>query len=79
MTAALEGDPAGSLPPPLVIGDLNSDLDFPRDRQEEILSAAMREQGIRCASRYYRPRRTRRTRGCGVRDEVSWGRAKHSG
>ena len=61
MTAALEGAPAGSLP--LVIGDLNSDLDFPRDRQEEILSATMRERGMRCASRCYRPKRTRRTRG----------------
>ena len=43
MTATLERGPAGS--PPLVIGDLNSDLDFPRDRQEEILRVTMRGAG----------------------------------
>ena len=56
---ALEGGPAGSLP--LIIGDSSFDLNFPRDRQEKILSAPMRKQGMRCASRF--PRRTRRTRG----------------
>merc|ERR1712086_1003921 len=35
---------------PVVIGDLNSDLDFPRDRQEEILSSAMTAQSLTCAS-----------------------------
>ena len=45
MTAALEGAPKGSTP--LVVGDLNAGLDFPRDRQEEILSATMRERGMR--------------------------------
>ena len=62
-TAALEGAPAGSIP--LIVGDLNSDLDFPRDRHEEVLSATVRERGMHCAcaSRCFRPRRTRRTRG----------------
>ena len=59
--AALEGAPVGSIP--LIIGDLNSDLDFPQDRQEEVLSATVRERGMRCASRCFWPRRTRRTRG----------------
>ena len=58
--AALEGAPAGTVP--LVVGDLNTNLDFPQDRQEEILSATMRERGMCCASTYFRPRRTRGTR-----------------
>ena len=34
---ALDAAPKGSRP--LLIGGLNTDLDFPRDRQEEILTA----------------------------------------
>ena len=60
-TAALEGGAAGS--PSLIIGNLNSNLDFPRDRQKEILSTTVRERGMRCASRCFCTRRTRRTRG----------------
>ena len=59
--AALDDAPGGTKP--LLIGDLNSDLDFPRDRQEEILAADLEERGMRCATRGYRPRRTRRVRG----------------
>ena len=49
---------------PLFIGDLNSDLDFPRDRQEEILATDLGGRGLRCATRGFRPRRTRKMRGC---------------
>ena len=59
--AALRAAPEGSKP--LLIGDLNSDLDFPQNRQEEILAADLEEQGLRCATRGLRPRRTRRMRG----------------
>ena len=48
---------------PLLIGDLNADLEHPRDIQEEVLSTELRESGFRCATRNFRPRRTRRTRG----------------
>ena len=34
---------------PIVIGDLKSDLDFPWDRREEILSSAMTAQSLACA------------------------------
>ena len=44
---ALDGAPEGARP--LLIGDLNADLDFPRDRQEVILSADLRERDLRCA------------------------------
>ena len=37
----------------LIVGDLNSNLDFPRDGQEEILRNAVRERSIRCALRLY--------------------------
>ena len=59
--AALDAAPEGSKP--LLIGDLNSDLDFPRDRQEEILAADLEERGLRCVTRGFSPRRTRWTRG----------------
>ena len=55
---ALESLPKGTCP--IVIGDLNSKLDFPRDRREEILSAAMTEQALTCASKGYRIRKKRR-------------------
>ena len=42
--ATLESRPKGACP--IVIGDLNSDLDFPRDRQEEILSPAMDKMSL---------------------------------
>ena len=59
--AALNAAPEGSKP--LLIGGLNSDLDFPRDRQEEILSADLEERDLQCVMRDFRPRRTLRTRG----------------
>ena len=43
----------------VVIGDLNSDLDFPRDRQE-ILSSAMTAMALTCASNDYRVRKRRK-------------------
>ena len=49
---------------PLLISDLNSDLDFPRGRQEEILLADLGDQGLQCVRRDFRPRRTRQMRGC---------------
>ena len=56
--AALEDRPVGTCP--IVVGDLNSDLDFPRDRREEILSSAMTAQDLTCASKGYRIRKKRR-------------------
>ena len=53
LDAALEGSK------PLLIDDLNSDLDFPRDRQEEILAADLEDRGLRCVTRGFCPRRTR--------------------
>ena len=59
--AALDATPKGSKP--RLIVDLNSDLDFPRDRQEKILLMDLEERDLRCVTRGFRPRRTRRTRG----------------
>ena len=44
----LEAAPKGSKP--LLIGNLNANLDFPRDIHEEILTANLGEQGLRCAA-----------------------------
>ena len=49
---ALENRPKGTCP--VVIGDLNSNVDFPRDRQEEILSLAITTMSLTCASKGYR-------------------------
>ena len=57
---ALDVAPKG--PKPLLIGDLNANLDFPLDRQEEILTADLGERRLRCATRSFHPRRTRLTR-----------------
>ena len=53
--AALESRPEGIYP--IVISDLNSDLDFPWDRHEEILLLAMTEMSLTCASKGYRIRK----------------------
>ena len=58
---ALEGAPEGALP--MVIGDINANLDSPWGRQEEIFAAEMAERGMCYATRNFLPRRTRRTRG----------------
>ena len=60
--AAIERRPRGTCP--IVIGDMNADLDFPRNRQEEVLSAEMSAHGLACVTKHYRPRqRRRRTKG----------------
>ena len=59
--AAFDAAPKGSKP--LLIGDLTSDLDFPRDRQEEVLATDLVERGLRCVTRGFRTRRTRQMRG----------------
>lgn len=51
VTAALDRAPVGSFL--LIVGDLNSNLDFPQDGHEEILRNAVRERSIRCALRLY--------------------------
>ena len=58
---ALETRPKGTRP--LSIGDWNANLDFPRDRQEEILSAGMQKHGLSCATRHFVTRRKRYVRG----------------
>ena len=55
---AVKDRPKGTCP--IVIGDLNANLDFPRDRQEEILSSAMAGMNLTCASKGYRIRKKRR-------------------
>ena len=55
---ALENRPKGTCP--VVISNLNANLDFLRDRQEEILSAAMTAMSLTCASKGYRVRKRRR-------------------
>ena len=47
----------------LSIGDWKANLDFPRDRQEEILSAGMRKHGLSCVTRDFVPHRRRHVRG----------------
>ena len=59
--AALNDAPDGAKP--IMLGDMNFDLDFPRTRQEEVMAMDMAERGMTCVTRGYRPRRTRRMRG----------------
>ena len=54
---ALRDKPAGTMP--LVIGNLNANLDAPRSRQEEVLAQDMEEHGLGCVSRHFRVRRGR--------------------
>ena len=48
---------------PLTISNWNVNLDFPRDRQEEILLAGMRKHGLSCATRHFVTRHKRHVRG----------------
>ena len=59
--AALNDAPDGAKP--IMLGDMNFDLEFPRNRQEEVMAMDMAERGMTCVTRGYRPRRTRRMRG----------------
>ena len=58
---ALRDKPAVTMP--LVIGDLNANVDAPRSRGEEVLLQDMTEHGLECASRHFRVRRGRHLRG----------------
>ena len=58
---ALRDKPAGTMP--LVLGDMNADLDAPRSRGEEVLAQDMADHGLECASRHFRVRRGRHLRG----------------
>ena len=49
--------PRGSMS--LVLGNLNSNLDFPWDRQEEILSTGIWKEGLGCPTRHLKPQHTR--------------------
>ena len=53
--------PEGSRP--LVLANLNADLDCPRDRQEEIIAGGTARHGLVCATRHFVARRTRHLRG----------------
>ena len=59
--SALKNAPSGTHL--LLIGDLNADLEYPRDIQEEVLSSELEERGMRCATWNFLSRRTRRNRG----------------
>jgi len=48
---------------PLVLGDLNANLEYPRGRQEEVMSSGMKAVGIGCATRHFLTRRTRHAKG----------------
>ena len=43
---ALQDKPMGSIP--LVIGDLNANLDAPRSQREEVLAQDMEKHGLGC-------------------------------
>ena len=58
---ALRDKPAGTMP--LVIGDLNSNLNAPRSRKEEVLAQDVVELGLGCALRHFQVRRGRHLRG----------------
>ena len=58
---ALRDKPVGSMP--LVIRDLNANLDAPWSRRETIFVQAMREHGLECASRHFRVCHGRHLRG----------------
>ena len=49
---ALESRPKGTCQ--IVIGDLNSDRDFPWDGREEIMSSGVTAMSMTCASKGYR-------------------------
>ena len=63
--------PAGSMP--LVIGDLNANLDAPRSRQEEVLAQIMGDHGLGCASRHFQVRRGRH-----LQERWTWRRVKEN-
>jgi hypothetical protein len=60
VVGAIKCRPRGTCP--IVIGDLNSNLDFPRDRQEEILAANMDAHGLGCAMKFFQTCRRRKTK-----------------
>ena len=60
MTAAIWAQPEGARL--IVLGDLNTNLDSPRGRQEDVLAAEATEQGLVCASRHFLSRRMRHVR-----------------
>ena len=61
MEQALRDKPEGSMP--LVIGDLNANLDAPRSRREEVLSQLLAGEGLGCATRHFQVRRRKHVRG----------------
>ena len=58
---ALRDKPEGSMP--LVIGDLNANLDAPRSRREEVLLQSLAGEGLGCATRHFQVQRKRHVRG----------------
>ena len=61
MVQALREKPASTMP--LVLGDLNANLNAPRSRGGEVLLQDMAEHGLECASRHFRVRSGRHLRG----------------
>ena len=55
---ALRDKPAGSMP--LVIGDLNANLDAPQSQKEELLVQDMERRGLGCMLRHFQVRPQRR-------------------
>ena len=58
MTAAIRAVPDGARL--MVLGDLNADLDSPRGRQEDVLTAEASEHDLVCATKQFRCWRRRR-------------------
>ena len=67
---ALDSRPKGSIP--IVLGDLNADLEFPRNRQEVILAAGIEKHGLGCLTRDFRVRRKGRRRRRHERTRGRW-------
>ena len=61
VTDAFTNRPKGCLP--LLIGDLNVDLECPRDMKEAEIAASVEDLGLGCYTRHFVQRRRRHTRG----------------
>ena len=61
MTVVIRAQPADAWL--VVLGDLNTDQDSPRGRQEDALAAEATEHGIVCATKHFLSKQTRHVRG----------------
>ena len=64
---ALDKMPKGCIP--MLLGNLNADLDVPRNKQEAKVAAAMDHHGMACASKHFTVRRRKK---CKLRGRWTW-------